>query len=60
MSRLKQFKRGMFSEEEGSNGEFPAQTLLHEKGLEVVVEELKQRITAKANKVKRYYGRVTQ
>lgn len=33
---------------------------LHEKGLEVVVEELKQRITAKANKVKRYHGRVTQ
>lgn len=32
LSRLKQFKRGMFSEEEGSNGEFPAQTLLAREG----------------------------
>ena len=39
---------------------FQRKYFLHEKGLEVVVEELNQRIIAKANKVKRYQGRVTQ
>ena len=35
LSRLEQFKRGMFSEEEGSNGEVPAQTLLAREGFSV-------------------------